>query len=38
VWEEGYNKEQIKKEIPFTKKHDVLIQSGKLYEFRQKRA
>jgi hypothetical protein len=38
VWEEGYNKEQIKKELPYSKKHDVLISSGQLYDFRQKRA
>jgi hypothetical protein len=34
VFEEGVNKEKLKKESILTKVHDVLIKRGDLYEYR----
>ncbi|MBN6887003.1 heme-degrading monooxygenase HmoA [Cytobacillus horneckiae] len=38
IWEEEVSKEQVKKASPFSKKHDVLIKDGDLYDFKRKRA
>ena len=32
-YEEGMKKEQIKKENPFSKKHEILINDGTSYEY-----
>ncbi|HHY74059.1 MAG TPA: hypothetical protein GX497_12735 [Bacillus bacterium] len=34
IYEEGVNKQIVKAENPFTKRHDVLYQSSNGYEFK----
>ncbi|WLR44524.1 hypothetical protein LC087_19345 (plasmid) [Bacillus carboniphilus] len=34
IYEEGLSKQDIKKMTPYSKKHGVLIKSGKVYEFK----
>jgi hypothetical protein len=38
LYEPGVKKEQIKKENPYTKEHDILIPVGNKFEFVSKRA
>lgn len=38
IWEEAVKKEEVKKLIPYSKMHDVLVKSENLYEYKRKRA
>jgi len=38
VWEEGINKEELKKRNIFSKQHGVLIKSGHFYDYKCKNA
>lgn len=38
VWEENTGKAEIKKQLPYTKTYEVLVNRGAAYEFIQKRA
>ena len=37
-YEEGHSKQDIKKELPYSLDHEVLIQYGNVYEFKPKKA
>lgn len=37
-YEEGINKEQVKKENPYSKQHQILIKKGPFYSYLDKRA
>lgn len=34
IWEPGMNKESIKQQVPYRKKHQVLINGGDVYRFK----
>jgi hypothetical protein len=38
IHQEGINKEQVKKENRYSKRHSVLVLSGHKFEFKEKRA
>jgi hypothetical protein len=38
IWEETVKKEEVKKLIPYSKIHDVLVKDQKSYTFKAKRA
>lgn len=37
-YEEGFSKQQIKKENPYCKTHEILVKNGNQFEFIQKNA